>query len=207
MTGRQAHSSGIFNEQAGAGAVFEAARILNDFYESVRGERYLTFNAGVLLGGTEVEYDFENTRGTASGKVNIIPRKVVVHGGIRAISEEQLEGAREQMLEIVAESLPVTSAEITFEEGYPPMAPTEGNRELMRMYVRASEDLGLGTLEELDPGRRGAADISFVAPYVDGLAGLGLYGRGAHGPEETVDLDSLATATKRAAVLIHRLTR
>ena len=111
------------------------------------------------------------------------------------------------MEEIVAESLPVTSATITFEDGYPPMAPTEGNRRLMEMYIQASLDLGLGSLVELDPGRRGAADISFVAPYVDGLAGLGLHGRGAHGPEETVDLDSLATATKRAAVLIHRLTR
>lgn len=207
VTARQAHSSGIFSERSGAGAIFEAARILSEFYDSLRGEQYLTFNAGSLLGGTDVEYDFEHTRGTVYGKTNVIPRRVVVHGGMRAISQEQLERARERMREIVERHLPVTSAEITFGEGYPPMSPTEGNRRLMTLYDQASRDLGLGALEALDPGRRGAADISFVAPFADSLAGLGLQGEGAHGPDESVDLESLTVQTKRAALLIYRLLR
>lgn len=206
VTGRQAHSSGIFSEQAGAGAIFEASRILGEFYEAVRGEKFLTFNAGSIVGGTDVDYDFEHTRGEISGKTNIIPRRVVVHGGIRAISEEQLENAREKMRQIVARNLPVTSAEISFTEGYPPMSPTPGNHELMKIYDQGSRDLGLGPLEALDPGRRGAADVSFVAPYADSLAGLGVQGSGAHGPDERVDLDSLSVQAKRAAVLIYRLT-
>jgi glutamate carboxypeptidase len=205
VTGRQGHSSGIFSERSGAGAIFEAARILSEFYETLRGEEYLTFNAGSFLGGTDVDYDFEHSRGSVYGKTNVIPRRVVVHGGIRAISEEQLERARERMEEVVARHLPVTSAEVTFSEGYPPMSPTEGNRRLMALYDQASRDLGLGALQALDPGRRGAADISFVAPFTDALAGLGLQGEGAHGPDESVDLESLTTQTKRAALLIYRL--
>lgn len=158
VRGRQAHSSGIFSEDTGAGAVFEAARILNGFYETVRGEEYLTFNAGAMLGGTEVAYDYEETRGTAFGKTNVVPNRVVVHGGIRAITNEQLERAR-------------------------------------------------GAMPALDPARRGAADISFVAPWVDGLAGVGPYGAGSHSPEERLDLESLPLAVKRAAILIYRLTR
>jgi glutamate carboxypeptidase len=52
VTGTQAHSSRIFSDEVGAGAIFEAARILNEFYQVVRGEQYLTFNAGMIVGGT-----------------------------------------------------------------------------------------------------------------------------------------------------------
>jgi glutamate carboxypeptidase len=207
VTGRQGHSSQVFSETSGAGAIFEAARILDDFYDEVRGERYLTFNAGTILGGTDVEYDFEETRGSAFGKTNVIPQRVVVHGGIRTISLDQLERARARMTAVVARHLPHTSAEITFTEGYPPMAPTDGNYALVEVFNEASLALGLGALETLDPGLRGAADISFVAPHTDALAGLGPIGQGAHAPGEGVDLESIRTAAKRAAVMIYRLTQ
>ncbi len=207
VTARQAHSSRIFSEEAGAGAIFEASRILSEFYEAVRGEQYLTFNAGAIVGGTEVEYDFGQTRGSTAGKTNVIPRRAVVHGGIRAISTEQLERAQEKMRQIVTRHLPVTSAEITFTEGYPPMSPTAGNQRLMELYDQASRDLGLGAIQALDPGQRGAADISFVAPFADSLAGLGVQGQGAHGPNEQVDLESLVVQAQRAAVLVYRLTQ
>lgn len=207
VSGREAHSSGIFSESTGAGAIFEAARILNAFYDEVRGEEYLTFNAGVIVGGTEVEYEREPTRGTAFGKTNVVPRRVVVHGGVRTLSQEQLERAREAMRGVVARHLPRTDATITFTDGYPPMTPTDGNMALYEMLDDVSTDLGAGRLQILDPGRRGAADISFVAPYTDGLAGIGVHGSGSHSPDERVDLDSLAPTIKRAALLIHRLSR
>lgn len=207
VTGRQAHSSGVFSDGVGAGAIFEAARILNDFYEEVRGEEYLTFNAGSILGGTEVTYDPGQTRGTVFGKTNVVPNRAVVHGGIRTISAEQLERAREAMRAVVARHLPHTQATITFSDGYPAMAPTEGNMALYEMMSEISEAVGLGPMRVLDPGRRGAADISFVAPYVDGLAGVGVHGSGSHTPDERVDLESLAPAMKRAAILIYRLAQ
>jgi glutamate carboxypeptidase len=205
VEGTMGHSSRIFGEDLGAGAVFEAARILNSFYEEVRGEEYLTFNAGAILGGTDVSYDPEATRGTAFGKTNVVPQKVMVHGGIRAISDEQLERARSRMRAVVASSLPRTSASITFTDGYPPMSPSEANFTLLAAYSQVSEDLGYGPVEALDPGLRGAADISFVAPYAPGLSGIGTQGSGAHSPQERIDLESISVAAKRAAVLILRL--
>ncbi|NNC76394.1 MAG: M20/M25/M40 family metallo-hydrolase [Woeseiaceae bacterium] len=207
VQGRQAHSSGIFGEDVGAGAIFETARILNGFYDSVRGEQHLTFNAGTIQGGTDVEYDPQQNRGRTFGKTNVVPRKVVVHGGMRAISDEQLSNARSKMLEIVAASLPHTSATIEFEDRYPPMSPNDGNRRLQILLSDINVALGRGEMPALDPSRRGAADISFVAPYTDALAGLGALGSGGHTPNESLDLTSMPLAITRAAILIYRLSR
>ncbi len=207
VTGRQAHSSLAFSDDVGAGAIFETARILNAFYESVRGEQYLTFNAGAIVGGTDIEYDLTNTSGEAFGKTNVVPRRVFVHGGLRTISTEQLARARAAMREIVAEHLPNTEAEIFFVDRYPAMPPTDGNMQLRGMLSSINEELGGEALPALDPSRRGAADISFVAPYTDALGGLGGQGVNMHSPEERLDLTSLPAAVKRAAILIYRLTR
>jgi glutamate carboxypeptidase len=206
VVGKQAHSSGIFGEKTGAGAIFEVARILNGFYDEVRGEEYLTFNAGTIQGGTDVEYDAQQNRGSTFGKTNIVPRKVIVHGGIRTISQEQLERARDKMRAVVAASLPNTSAAISFWDRYPSMPPTEGNQALQVTLSGVNEALGRGPMPALDPSRRGAADISFVAPYADCLAGLGALGKGGHTPDESLDLTSLPLAIKRAAILIYRLS-
>ena len=197
----------LAGEDTGAGAVFEAARILDDFYDEVRGEDYLTFNVGTILGGTDVMYDSQQSRGTVYGKLNVVPRRVVVNGGIRTMSLDQLKRAKRAMRAVVARNLPHTHASITFTDGYPPMAPTEGNRRLYRHLSEINEALGRGPMKVLDPARRGAADISFVAPHSDALAGLGALGTGGHSPSETLDLPSLSLATKRAALLIYRLSR
>ncbi|MEL6868423.1 MAG: M20/M25/M40 family metallo-hydrolase [Pseudomonadota bacterium] len=205
VTGKQAHSSVIFSDNVGAGAAFEASRILHDFYELVRGEEYLTFNAGSILAGTDVDYDAPQTRGTVFGKTNVVPSRAVVHGGIRTISNEQLERARQKMRAIVADNLPGTSATIRFGEGYPAMSPTVGNQALQAMLSDINQSLGGTPMPALDPSRRGAADISFVAPLTDSLAGLGAYGSGAHSPREALELDSVPLATQRAALLLYRL--
>jgi glutamate carboxypeptidase len=206
VEGKQAHSSGIFSDDVGAGAIFETARILNAFYDEVRGEEHLTFNVGTILGGTDVTYDAQQNRGTAFGKRNVVPRKAVVHGGMRTISAVQSERTRAAMRAIVAKSLPHTSASIEFAEGYPPMFPTEGNRSLKVVLSEINEALGRGPMKELDPSMRGAADVSFVAPYTDAIAGLGALGDGGHTPNESLDLTSLPLAIKRAAILIYRIS-
>jgi glutamate carboxypeptidase len=205
VEGKQAHSSGIFNEDVGAGAIFEAARILNGFYDEVRGEEYLTFNAGNIQGGTDVTYDDQQNRGTTFGKTNVVPRKVIVHGGIRTISLDQLARAKANMQAVVEQSHPHTSATIRFRDSYPPMAPTAGNERLQQKLSDINEALGRGPMPTLDPSRRGAADVSFVAPYTDALAGLGALGKGGHSPNESLDLTSMPLAIKRAAILIYRL--
>ena len=205
--GKRAHSSGIFSDRTGAGAIFELSRILNQFYEEVRGEEYLTFNPGNLLGGTFVNYENLKSSGTAYGKSNVVAQTAVVHGGLRFISEDQKQRARAKMRVIVADHLPSTNATITFTDSYPAMGPTDENKELLNQLSNVSEALGFGQVEAYDPGRRGAADISFVAEYVPGLDGLGSMGTGAHTPQETVDLSTFNALIQRTAVFIYRLTR
>ena len=205
VTGKRAHSSGIFSESIGAGAIFELSRILNEFYNEVRGEEYLTFNPGVILGGTTVSFDEAFHKGNAFGKNNVVSQTAVVDGGLRFISEEQKEQARAKMRDIVDNNLPQTSAKITFTDSYPAMSPTKGNDNLLKVLNQVSLDLGQGSVIAYDPGKRGAADVSFVAKYVDCLDGLGAMGRGAHTPKEKVNLKTFEALTKRTAVLIYRL--
>jgi glutamate carboxypeptidase len=205
VNAKAAHTQGIFSEAAGYGAIYEVARILNAFRETMAGEKYLTFSAGVLVGGTDVKYDTTMTSGSASGKLNIIPKEAQVEGDLRFLTPGQLDSARARMREIVSKNLPGTSAQITFPEASPPMPPTPGNYALLATLDSVTKALGYGPTEALDPGLRGAGDISFVGQYADALDGLGVVGRNAHTPDETVNLKSVPKATIRAAVLINRL--
>jgi len=205
VSGKRAHSSGIFNKQIGAGAIFEGSRILNAFYNQVKGEEFLTFNPGVILGGTDIEFDKEQNEGEAFGKNNVVAQTLIVKGGLRFISEEQKERARSKMREIVKKNLPHTTAKITFNDSYPAMQPTDGNHKLLALLNDVSADLNQGEVLAYDPGKRGAADTSFVADYVDCLDGLGTMGTGAHTPKETMDLSTFEALTKRTALLIYRL--
>lgn len=206
VRGKQGHSSGIFSPGAGYGAVYETARILDAFRQQLP-EPDLTFNPGVIAGGTEVAHDEASSRASAFGKTNVIANSAVVKGDLRFLTPEQGERTRERMRAIVAQSLPGTSATISFKDGYPPMAPTAGNLKLLEQYSKASADAGLGAIAALPPGLRGAGDVQFVAPYVDSLDGLGAVGKGAHAPGEDLDVRSIEQGAIRTAVLLYRLTR
>lgn len=200
------HSSQIFRADVGAGAVFEAARILDGFRTQLSGEEFLTFNPGILLGGTQVEFDPAQMAGTAAGKDNIVVPTVIVRGDLRALSETQREQAKARMQDIVATHLPLASAQITFADGYPPLAPMDGNRELLALFDQASRDLGFGAVTAVDPRRAGAADISFVGGIVPmALDGLGLLGGGNHTEKEFADLRTLRIQAQRLALLLHRI--
>jgi glutamate carboxypeptidase len=208
VTGKPSHSSQIFRDDVGFGAAYEVARILNTFREQMAGEAHLTFNPGVMLSGTTVEFDAVQLRGSAFGKTNVVAEHAVVSGDLRALSREQFDRAKQAMTRIVAASLPHTSATITFDEGYPPMAPTEGNARLLAMYDQASRDLGFGAVTAVSPDRAGAADVSFVAHSVKTIIdGVGLMGRADHTVAETADLATLPSQTKRMAVLLHRIVK
>jgi glutamate carboxypeptidase len=163
VTGRPSHSSQIFRDDVGAGAVFEAARILHRFYAELSTEPNLSFNPGAIVGGTEVAWDNAQARGTAFGKNNVVAADAVVTGDLRALSAEQLAGAKTRMLAIAADHLPHTMAELTFVDSYPPLAPTDGNRRLLAQLDQVSRDLGLGPVTAVDPRNAGAADVSFTA--------------------------------------------
>ena len=167
--GRTGHSSGVFSEGLGYGAIYELARILDAFRRELP-EPNLTYNVGVIAGGTPATIDDEGFRATASGKTNIVAETAIARGDIRTLSAEQEQRVRAAMQAIVAQHLPGTSAELVFaEDGYPPMAPTEGNRALLARLNAVNRDLGLPEMPEYDPARRGAADSGFVAGDVDTL--------------------------------------
>ena len=205
VTAKTGHSGQIFKETMGSGAVFEAARIINQFYETLHNEKYLTFNPSVIAGGTEIETG--EGRFTTQGKSNVVAAKAIVRGDLRFINEEQKEAARAKMREIVTKNLPGASAKITFSDGIPAMPPTSGNYALLKQLDAVSQDLDFGKIEALDPGERGAGDISYIAHLLPSLDGLGATGRNAHARGEYTDLDTLPRQIKRTALLIYRLTR
>jgi len=205
-SGESGHSSAIFSEVKGYGAIYELTRIL-DAFRTQLPEQYLTFNVGMVLGGTSISVDKDAISGSAAGKSNVIPPKAFASGDIRTISNEQSERVEKRMEGIVAQHLPKTNASIKFGEGYPAMAPTAESRALLGILNQVNQSLGLSKMPELDPMKRGAGDIAFVSPPLPGLAGIGATGEGAHAPGETIDLSAQPINTKRAALLMYRLSK
>ncbi len=205
-TGTTGHSSAIFSTRLGDGAVFEIARIISRFRTELP-EPSLTFNVGLLAGGERVEIDDERVRATVSGKSNIIAPTAFAVGEFRTLSPEQTSRVRAKMKAIVADNSPKTGATLVFNDPYTPLAPTDANRAILARLNGVNRDLGLPDMPELDPLRRGAGDIGFVAADVAGLAGLGTAGSGDHTDREMIDLTSIPLQAKRAAILMSRLSR
>ena len=127
-SGKPSHSSQIFRADIGSGAIYEAARILSAFRDSLAGEAYLTFNPGVIVGGTSASLDPRESRGTAFGKVNVIAESTLVSGDLRALSIEQRERAKSVMRRITGAHLPHAGADLEFSDSYPPLAPAESTK-------------------------------------------------------------------------------
>lgn len=207
VSAKTGHSAGIFSEYVGDGAIYEVARIMNEFRVQLKGEKYLTFNPGLISGGSEIKVDEKNARVEAIGKTNIISPEAYVAGDLRYISDSQRDLARDKMKAITAQSLNGTKSSITFTDGLPAMEPTEGNYRLVKFLNGISKDMGIGETLAGDPGARGAGDISDIAKYVDSLDGLGASGSGAHKPGELINLKELPFLIQRAALMIYRLSR
>jgi glutamate carboxypeptidase len=206
ITARQGHSSAVFGAIGGYGAGYEATRIINAFREELQ-EPNLTYSVGLMLVDTEVEFDDVLSKGTATGKRNVIPPKGSITGDLRYLTHEQRDRVCARMTEIVSKSLNGTSATVTFAESYPPMAPTNGNLAIFNVYAQANLDAGHGKIELTAPSTRGAGDIQFVASRLDCLDGLGAVGGGSHSPSEYLNPESIERNAIRSAILMHRLTR
>ena len=206
VTAKGGHSSRIFSDEAGDGAIYALARIIRDFRTELP-EPNLTYNVGLITGGARAALDANGIEATASGKTNIMAEIALARGDLRTLSDEQTQRVRSKMTEIVARGYPGAQAKIEFgQDGYPAMAPTDGNRALLAKLNGINRDLGLPEMAALDPLKRGAGDIAFVASDVDGLVGLGPSSTGDHAPGETVDLASFPRQAKRAAILMTRLS-
>ena len=205
-SGRTGHSSQVFSERMGDGAIYELARILDAFRKELK-EPGLTYNVGLVLGGSTAALNAKGTGGEANGKSNVVPPTALALGDMRTLDNDQTTRVQAKMRAIVADHLPRTGATITFEEGYPAMAPTEASHALVRKLNEVNATLGFPPMAEMDPMLRGAGDIAFVAPYIPGLVGTGAMGEGAHAEGETVFLDSIPKQAKRMALLMYRLSK
>lgn len=207
-SGTPSHSSQIFRPEVGRGAIYEMARILAAFHDSLSGETSLTANPGVVVGGSAVGLDRAAARGTAFGKDNVVAESTLVAGDLRTLTPEQLARAQETMRRIVAASAPRVGAALEFDDVYPPLPPADGNRRLLAAYDQASRDLGFGPVTATDPARAGAADVSFTAGLTPAaLDALGLKGSGGHTVSEVADLRTFPVQAKRVAVMLARLAR
>jgi glutamate carboxypeptidase len=205
-TGISGHSSQIFADRLGYGAIYELNRILDAFRRDLP-EDGLTYSVGLILGGATAQLNQDQTGGTATGKDNVVAATALAVGDLRTLSNGQTERVQKKMRAIVEQHLPRTSATITFEDSYPAMAISPASQQLFHDWSQASEALGLGPVQLGGPMTRGAGDISFAAPYVQGLVGVGILGEGYHAEGETAFLDSLPKQAKRSAVLMERLVR
>ena len=203
-TGQTGHSAGVFGPQMGYGAIYELARIL-DAFRTQLPEQYLTYNVGLVLGGTTAQLNAVQTGGDATGKSNIIAPTAIAIGDLRCISNEQAERIEDKMRAIVAQHLPKTDGRIEFYEAYPAQSPNAENRALLKLLNQVNHSLGQPDMPELDPMKRGAGDSAFIAQYIPTLAGVGSSGSGDHSAAERIDLASIPINTKRAALLIYRL--
>ncbi|MCH4822083.1 M20/M25/M40 family metallo-hydrolase [Gramella lutea] len=209
VTGNPAHSSQVFTDRVGTGAIYEASRILTGFYQELAKEENLTFNPGFILGGTSVDLKKDETGGSALGKTNVVAERTIVRGDIRAVSLQQLDKAKKIMQNIVSDNYPQTKAELSFDDaGYPPLAKTDGSLKILEFYDKISQDLGFGEVYAVNPRNAGAADISFTSGHVKmAVDGLGLSGANNHTVNETGNIDKVAVQAKRAAILMYRLSK
>ena len=164
---------------------------------------------GSPLGGTLVSGRHDGHGGIRGGQAQ---RRRRQDDGDRRRPHAVARAARKRPSERCARSssrhLPKTTAEITFDDGYPPMAPTDGNRRLLAMYDRASRDLGFGPVDggRSVARRRGGRVVRRAARADDHRRHRPLRPRrsfreGDGGPAQA------AAQTKRAALLLYRLTQ
>lgn len=206
--GKEAHSSSIFQKDTGYGAIFEMARILNTLQAKFSKEEYLSFNPGLIVGGSTATISEADSTAQGYGKHNVVSQIARAEGDLRFMTPEQKKSAELFISETANNHhLPGTDAKVTFVDDIPAMPPKPGNYQLLELYSQISMDLGYGKVTAVDPAVRGAADISHVATIVpSSLAGLGPVGTGMHTEKERLDIHSLSINTQRAALLIYRLT-
>lgn len=168
VSSKGGHSSRIFSSNAGDGANFSAFYILNGIRKKFYRQKYLTINPGLVIGGTNVNLPRHGVEGRGFGKNNVIAKKTVITGDLRAMSSKQLHFAKTELRKLVSKPLKHTTAKITFNEKdhSPPMPSKPSNKKLLKLLSQVSMDLRYGKVEALNPGLRGTSDIVFAAPYV-----------------------------------------
>ncbi len=203
------HSSMIFTKEFGEGAILGLTELLNQMKVMQKPFPYLSFNPGLISGGSDISQQSNPPSLHAKGKVNVIASHAKAVGEIRFLYQESLNDFVERTHKATLSTQAPLKATFSLvsDRLTPAMEPTAGNMALLKSLSQINQDLGFGPLTSRNPRSKGAADISYVAsqklPALDGLGGVGDYD---HSDKEHIDLDKTLAATKRAALFIYQLT-
>ena len=211
----QGHSSRITTPEIGYGAIFEFSRVINEVRNKLDWGNGVTFNVGLVSGGTSTNYNSSTYTATSEGKTNAVPSILEARGDLRYMNIPQRDSCISLIKNIInSGSLPGTNADnaqnFVFTEDKPAFPLLEGNKELLAKYSQVSQDLGGPVVTASDPKIGGGSDISFVADQakIGGITSMGASGTGAHaGDSEQITLNNLKTSSNRFLLFLYRLTK
>jgi glutamate carboxypeptidase len=171
----------------GASAIVELAHKIIAVNKLTDKDRGLTFNCGVITGGTVANAVAD------SASVVIDMRYLTAADGAEGL---------ESLRKIAAESvIPGTSCEVSnLRERFTPMEVTEGNLKLYEIVRQQGEKLGLAVEKKVGGG---ASDAGWtVRAGAPSLCAMGARGSFNHSDREFIELDSLVERTKLLALSI-----
>lgn len=171
----------------GASAIVELAHKIIAVNKLTDKERGLTFNCGVITGGTVAN-------AVADSASLVIDMRYLT----AADGAEGLESLRKIAAENV---IPGTSCEVSnLRERFTPMEVTEGNLKLYEIVRQQGEKLGLAVEKKVGGG---ASDAGWtVRAGTPSLCAMGARGSFNHSDREFIELDSLVERTKLLALSI-----
>jgi len=185
--GREAHSGHA--HEKGANAIRELARVVERIESLTDYEREVTFNVGVIAGGTTV---------------NTVPAHATCQVDTRAWNTEDFAWAREQVL-AQARKAGVKGCRVEVHErpGYPPWPANEKSADLGNLIVACGRELG----QAIRPRKRGGgSDGCHLWDRLPTVDGLGPIGRDPHCPlREAVDRDSFVPRALLSLALLEKL--
>ena len=185
--GREAHS-GHAHEQ-GANAIRELARVVERIESRTDYEREITFNVGVIEGGTTV---------------NTVPAHAGCQVDTRAWNTEDFAWARKQVLAQAGEgSVQGCRVEVKERPGYPPWPANPESAQLGELIAACGRELGQTVLPQR---RRGGSDGCHLWDLLPTVDGLGPIGRDPHCPgREAVDRASFVPRALLSLAVLEKL--
>lgn len=174
VEGKSAHAGN--NHQSGANALIQIADIIRKINDLTDYEQDLTFNIGVLTGGTVP---------------NRVPHYAEARGEMRTFSKEIYDQAVDNLLEL--RDLPplkswdgnfACNVDIQIVLENKPWPTNHSTEALFKIWEEAAHGIGMDITKE---ERGGLSDGNQLWDYIPTIDGLGPNGRNAHCSERTPD--------------------
>ncbi|MEW6266922.1 MAG: M20 family metallopeptidase [Thermodesulfobacteriota bacterium] len=165
----------------GRSAILEMAHKVIDIQNLTDWEAGITFNVGVIQGGTVV---------------NAVPDHAKIEAEVRYPDPEQFPTVRERIQSVASKThVHGTSTKVTMTPGIAPMRTTEGVQRLFAVVARSYAENGWGTPYQKFVG--GGSDAAYsVMAGVPTVCAMGVKGGKNHSPHEFAIVESLFERAK-----------